>query len=220
MSKHTVAVIDYGLGNLFSIKHMCNHIGLDVTITSCVDEIMDADALILPGVGAYGDAMLALEENGLKDVIFDFVKTGKPMLGICLGMQLLFDKSLEFGERQGLGLIPGIVRKFENPKYGGQILKVPQVCWNKVYQPDQGNWNSDLLENIPNGEYFYFVHSYYVEADKAILCNSVYGDITFCSGVNYENIYGVQFHPERSGEAGVQFYKNFMTLISKEKGVA
>ena len=196
-------IIDYGAGNLFSVRNALNYIGCENQISSDKKDIINADRLILPGVGAFGDAMDKLRNSGLIDVIKQEAVT-KPFLGICLGMQLLFEESYEFGKHEGLGLIPGTVKLME-PEGD---LAIPQMGWNAL------DFNSPcpLLKNVAEGSYVYFVHSY------AAVCHDSYvssytdygGKVTalVCSG----NIYGAQFHPEKSGETGLNILKNFAEL--------
>ena len=227
-TKPTVAVIDYGLGNLFSIQKACEHVGIAAIITSDKEQIENADCMILPGVGAFGDAMLALNRLDLAEPIQKFALSDKPVFGICLGLQLLFSESDEFGIHQGLDIIKGKVRRLPNDQNAERPLKVPQVGWNRIYVSQNGQagkddagcpdtWCNTLLDGIENGAFMYFVHSFYVKplVDSHALTHTVYGDTRFCSGVQKGNIYGFQFHPERSGPTGLQIYKNLFTLINK-----
>lgn len=218
MNNYDVAIIDYGLGNLFSIKHACEYVGLSVQVTSLAQDILDAKSVILPGVGAFGDAMNALERHDLIQPIKDVAAKGTPLLGICLGQQILFTESEEFGHQKGLDLIPGTVQYLPVQQQNGRTLKVPQVGWNSIEQtspPDSENWEGTLLQGIPTGTPMYFVHSCYVVPEKTddILCVTRYGDVTFCSGSTRDNITAFQFHPERSGADGLQIYSNFLKQI-------
>lgn len=216
-----VAIIDYGLGNLYSVKHACTHVGLRARITSIPEEILQADAAILPGVGAFGDAMATLRRLDLVGVIRDFVAAGRPLLGICLGMQLLMSESEEFGPHKGLGIIQGAVARFANPRSGERRLKVPQIGWNGVYwgPPTRGDaagpWSDTLLQGLDDGEPMYFVHSYVVQpADPGThLSRSSYGDFEFCSSVQYRSVTACQFHPERSGPQGLRIYRNLADRV-------
>lgn len=218
-----IAVVDYGLGNLFSVERAFRYIGAEVKITSEAKDIKNADYLVLPGVGAFGDGMSGLRERGLIEPITEFVESGRPFLGICLGMQLLMISSEEFGEHQGLGLVEGRVVRL---KEGKERVKVPHVGWNSLMLPgfiahdkqneaDRSNlWNNTLLEGINPGMFVYFVHSYAVVPDdpQNILAETKYGDNTFCSVLRKRNIFACQFHPERSGKIGLNIYKQFLRL--------
>lgn len=216
-----IAIVDYGLGNLYSVKHACHHVGAQATITSVRDEILTADAAILPGVGAFGDAMATLHRLDLVEVIRDFVATGRPLLGVCLGLQLLMRESEEFGAHQGLGIIDGAVEKI--PQRGATPLKVPQIGWNGIYRsvsarPGVDPWSATMLDGVEDGEPMYFVHSYVVRpADPSMLLSrSSYGDFEFCSSVQFRNVTACQFHPERSGPRGLRIYRTLAERISKD----
>ena len=219
----TTAIVDYGLGNLFSVKHACEHVGLKASITSAARGILDADLVILPGVGAFGDAMAGLERQDLASPLRDVAASGKPLVGICLGLQLMMTESHEFGTHKGLGLFEGPVVRFEDPLGPAGMLKVPQVGWNRIYRPGErpDAWARTPLQGLEDGEYLYFVHSYYAQpADPAAgLTVTRYGHIEFFSGLRKDNVYAFQFHPERSGPRGLQIYRNLATLAatSKEK---
>jgi len=204
-----VSIIDFKVGNIFSVVQACNEIGLSVEVTSDYNTILSSDGVILPGVGAFGDAMLNLEEQNLIITIKDFVKTGKPFMGICLGLQLLFTHSEEFGDHKGLDIIKGSVKKFDNSKD-----KVPQIGWNKIYKSNN-DWKKTPLKSIINNEYMYFVHSYFVKPqDKSIiLTNTNYSELEYCSSIKKDNIFATQFHPEKSGEKGLEIYRNWSKLL-------
>ncbi len=207
MSKKKVSIIDCQLGNLFSVKHACDNVGLDSMITSQPEEIERSDGLILPGVGAFGEAMNNLDNLGLTESILKQHEKGIPLFGICLGLQLLFTKSEEFGERNGLGLIEGTVKKFE---FTTKKVKVPQIGWNKAIPVK--SWEGTPMATIRKEEYMYFVHSFYVEPANTedTLCETVYENKTYCSAV-YKNssIFATQFHPEKSGESGIEIYRSW-----------
>jgi len=218
MSDIDVAIIDYGLGNLFSIKHACEHVGMSVEITHDARRVLAARGVILPGVGAFGDAMNALRRLDLVVPIRDVADRGTPLLGICLGQQLLFTESEEFGCHKGLDLIPGTVRYFPVQQMAGRMLKVPQVGWNTIELPlsrGAAGWSGSLLEGVSPGADMYFVHSCHVvpENSNAVLSQTTYGDVIFCSGSMLGNITAFQFHPERSGVVGLQIYTNFARQI-------
>lgn len=211
-----VAIVDYGLGNLYSVKHACAHVGLDAKITSSKRDILEADAVILPGVGAFGDAMQSLHRLDLVSVLRDMAASPKPLVGICLGLQLLMTESYEFGRHQGLGIIEGPVVRFHDPMEGPRKLKVPQIGWNCIYKAVRNDkaeadpWRSSLLAGLADGEYMYFVHSFIVQPrdSSIVLSTSRYGHVEFCSSVRYRNIFACQFHPERSGGEGLKVYQN------------
>lgn len=201
-----IAIIDYGCGNLFSLTSSVNALGLDTCVTGDADTIRKADRIILPGVGAFEDAINKLRNSGLADVLIEEANKGKPILGICLGMQLLFDKSYEYGEHKGLSLIKGEICPFN-----GDIeksLKIPHMGWNKL----RFIKNSPIFKYITEGDYMYFVHSYYGKnCDESLLAVSEY-DVDVPAVVNYNNIYGMQFHPEKSGEKGLLLLKAFSEI--------
>ena len=199
-------IIDYGMGNLRSAEKAVEAAGGHPVITSDPDAVRSAQRLILPGVGAFGEAMENLRRTGLDRAISDAAGSGKPLLGLCLGLQLLFTHSEEFGSHEGLDLIPGKVLKLDCPG-----LRVPHVGWNQI----EGDSEDPLLRDIPAGSYFYFVHSYYVEPDRPedVLRWTGYGR-NFCSIARRGRIYGVQFHPEKSQEAGKRLIRNFLFMAA------
>ncbi len=199
-----IAVVDYNMGNLRSVQNAFLKIGEEVTIVSDPNEIQNYDKLILPGVGAFGDAMEHLKQNGMDEAIKTFATSGKPLLGICLGMQLLLESSDEFGTHEGLGLIPGMVRKFDTSKFNTP-LKVPHMGWNELFVKKQ----TTLFDGLEDEIYLYFVHSFHAICDeKYIIGESEYG-YPFASAINKENIYGFQPHPEKSHDNGLKILKNF-----------
>ncbi|MBR5542532.1 MAG: imidazole glycerol phosphate synthase subunit HisH [Oscillospiraceae bacterium] len=197
-----VAIVDYGVGNLFSLKASFGEIGADVTVTSDAEVIKSASHILLPGVGAFSDAAKKLYDSGLWDAVKDEVNRGKPILGICLGMQLLFEKSFEYGEHEGLGLIKGEIRPISEviPK----DLKIPHIGWNalSITRP------CDIFKNIKSGDCVYFVHSYYAKTDDAVVATAEYG-AALTAAVARGNIYGCQFHPEKSGKTGLAILSAF-----------
>lgn len=214
-----IAIVDYGLGNVFSILRALEHSGIPAKLTASKEDIVSAPGVILPGVGAFGDAMTTLNKLGLSSILKEVATNGKPLLGICLGLQLLMTESNEFGHHQGLGLIEGDVVKLNPDQDGVTAYKVPEVSWNKVNANQ--SWKGTILDGMNEGTYQYFVHSYYVRPKDSsrILSTTQYGSVEFCSSVQKGNICATQFHPERSGEAGLKIYKNFVNLISRESYV-
>ena len=201
-----IAIIDYGVGNLFSLTSSFAAIGAEVKVTNKKEDIESADRIILPGVGAFEDAAKKLRESGLVEVIKAQAAKGKPLMGICLGMQLLFDKSFEYGEHDGLGFIKGNVRPITDVIPSD--YKVPHIGWNAL----QFKKESPLFKYINNGDYVYFVHSFYAaDCDEAVTAVSEYGaELTAC--VEDKNIFGCQFHPEKSGEVGLNILRAFAEM--------
>lgn len=201
-----IRIIDYGVGNLFSLRSSLRAIGIDADYTGNPAEIRKADKLILPGVGAFRDAREALRSTGLDRVVREEAGKGKPLMGICLGMQMLFDRSYEYGEYEGLGLIPGEIVLMD-----GRIpkdLPIPHIGWNELMlkQP------SPLMKNTANGDYVYFVHSYYAETPaEYVIATTDYG-VEMTAAVQKDNVYGCQFHPEKSSEVGLSILKAFCEL--------
>jgi len=221
-----VAIIDYGMGNLFSVSQACEKAGLQSFITSVPQEISTAAAVILPGVGAFGDAMDTLVKLDLVSVIQDIAASPKPLVGICLGMQLMMTESNEFGNHRGLGIIEGEVVRLEESVEDARVMKIPQVGWNQIHATRSGlngkspnvsdeTWDVPLLKGIPDGEYMYFVHSFYSKPvdDAVVVSTTRYAGIEFCSSVRLDNLFACQFHPERSGLSGLQVYRNLSDII-------
>jgi len=203
-----VAIVDYALGNLYSIKHACERVGLESIITSSRDEILQADGVLLPGMGAYGEAMQTLHKLDLVTVLQDYAASGRPLIGICLGIQLLLTESYEFGNHKGLGIIEGAVIPLDHPHEGERELKIPQVGWNQLHA--SRSWDGTPLEDIPNNEYMYFVHSFVPKPQdvNVVLATTKYGGVEFCSSIQQKNIFACLFHTERSGVAGLRIYQN------------
>ena len=198
-----ITIIDYGLGNLTSVANALNQLSIPCRISNKREDIQSSSALILPGVGAAGEGMKNLKERKLDQTIIEQIATGKPLLGICLGMQLLFTLSNE-GKVGCLNVLKGKVRKFETD------LKVPQIGWNQV----KASSDSKLLRGVENDSYFYFVHSYCCDPDdKSVVTGTTEYGQSFCSVLEAKNVFGVQFHPEKSGDAGLQLLRNFRSLI-------
>ncbi|WP_320036248.1 imidazole glycerol phosphate synthase subunit HisH [Halarcobacter sp.] len=201
-----VGIIDYNMGNLASVYNACHLLDAKASFVKDPDELKKFDKIILPGVGAFGDAMENLNSTGMKEAIWEYSKSGKNMIGICLGMQLLFESSEEFGAHEGLGLIDGKVVKFDKSKMH-EDTKIPHMGWNTIKTKD----DHTLFEGLEN-PYLYFVHSYHaVTADKNVIGTTEYG-YEFVSAVHKENIYGFQPHPEKSHDNGLKILKNFMNL--------
>lgn len=209
--KKNVVILDYGIGNVKSIANALIEIGAEPALSSDEKVIMRADALILPGVGAFQKGMLNLIEANLVHVIQEYVATGKPFLGICLGMQMLLEESEEFGITKGLGLIPGKVKKLILP--AGSSDKLPHVSWNEIYEPQTGRWSNSLLELMEINTDVYFVHSFVAFPSNCenTLAVANYGNVDFCAAVKKDNVTGVQFHPEKSGKIGLKMLSNFLT---------
>ncbi len=220
MSDVQVAIVDHGLGNLFSVKHACAQVGLSASVTSSAREIEEADAIILPGVGAFGDAMAILRQLDLIEVLRAAAVSGAPLMGICLGMQLLMSESFEFGRHEGLGIIKGDVVRFENPAAASPRWKVPQVGWNRIFKKGRA-WEQTGLESVEDASCMYFVHSFYVRPVDARFIVSItrYGQVEFCSSLQRGNVFATQFHPERSGPRGLQIYRNFAAQVIRTKEV-
>jgi len=201
-----VAIVDYNMGNLASVYNACKLLDAKAEIISDPSKIKNFDRVILPGVGAFKDAMEHLNETGMKDAVKEFANTGKPMIGICLGMQLLFESSEEFGLSQGLGLIPGEVKAFDKSRMNMEDHKVPHMGWNRIFAKD-----SKLFEGLED-PYLYFVHSYHaITSEEYTIGKTIYG-YEFASAVNKDNIYGFQPHPEKSHDNGIKILDNFMKL--------
>ena len=208
-----IAVIDYGMGNLRSVQKSLEFVGAKVVVTHDPDLILNADSVVLPGVGSFKDCMSNLKELNLIDPIRKFIDGGKPFLGICLGLQVLFEESEEYGPVAGLGILPGKVVKFSrniSETKNGQLIKVPHMGWNKIKVKKK----EPLFENIDViAPYFYFVHSYYVvPKDKNMVATVTNYGIEFVSGIQYKNIYAFQFHPEKSQTMGLALLDRFSNL--------
>lgn len=217
-SAPVVAIVDYGSGNLFSIRQACLNGGLEPVVTASPEALFAADAVILPGVGAFGEAMAALRRLGLVGPLIDLVNSGKPLVGICLGMQLLMSESYEFGRHKGLGLVEGEVVRLEQ---GGRTesVKIPQVGWNRIHCPPETprrDWSDTLLEGVSEGEFMYFVHSFVARPfnPEAVLAVSRYAESQFCAALQVDNVTGFQFHPERSAEQGLEIYSNLRRRLT------
>ncbi len=212
VSNKKVVIIDYQLGNLFSVKQACDTVGMNAKISSDKNDVLNADALILPGVGAFIEAMNNLKKFELDIAIKEKVKVGIPLFGICLGQQLLFTESEEFGAGNGLDLISGVIKRFPE-KLEDKKIKVPHIAWNTIYSSTI-DWNDTALLSIDNNDFMYFIHSYYVKPanEACILTKTNYDGIEFCSSIIQKNIFATQYHPEKSADKGLSIYKNWAII--------
>lgn len=200
-----IAIIDYGAGNIQSVYKALRHIGADCVVTRDYNEIIGADGAVLPGVGAFGDCMENMESTGAKQAALDFIKTGKPFLGICLGLQLLFPESEENEGVNGLSVLNGKIKRIPS----GEGLKIPHMGWNNI----EILKHDGIFEGIENSPYVYFVHSYYLDADdKDIVSAQTEYGVKIDAAVSYKNVTATQFHPEKSGETGLRMLKNFVRM--------
>lgn len=208
-----VVIVDYGVGNLFNVQRALGSLGVHSSLSTDKKEILNAKRLLLPGVGAFEEGMRHLREQGLVDILKQFAASEKPMMGICLGMQLLMSSSEENGQHAGLDLIPGQVLRFQEP-LPKTPYKIPHIGWNSLRPGEGAFWDKSLLEGLEQEPFMYFVHSYFVKPQDPRLALAVtsYGRDVFCSVIRQKNIVGCQFHPERSGDQGLQILKNFIFL--------
>lgn len=202
-----IGIVDYNMGNLASVINAFAKMGVDATLESDPSKISQYDKLILPGVGAFADAMEHLNENGMDEAVIAYAHSGKPLLGICLGMQLLFESSQEFGATQGLGLIPGKVVAFDQTKFDHK-LKVPHIGWNELFVEKE----TPLFSGLKKDFYLYFVHSFHAECDEKYTIGKTHYGYEFVSAVQNKNVYGIQPHPEKSHENGLKIIENFAKL--------
>ncbi len=208
-----IAIIDYGIGNLRNVERAFQHVGAPVELTSDPDRVRAADGVVVPGVGAFGSCAIGLRSGGFEELVRATAASGRPLLGICVGMQLLFDDSEEMGQHTGLGLLPGRVLRFPEGGHDstGQRLKVPQIGWNQLWH----DGDDPLLRSVPAGSYAYFVHSYYCAAAEPsdVVATTDYG-IDYPSVVRRGNVWGAQFHPEKSHAVGLQILRNFAEIVT------
>ncbi|MEZ4767111.1 MAG: imidazole glycerol phosphate synthase subunit HisH [Caldilineales bacterium] len=208
-----IAIIDYGIGNLRNVERAFRHVGAAVQLTSDPEQVRAADGVVVPGVGAFGACAAGLQRAGFEDLVREIAADRRPLLGICVGMQLLFEESEEMGQHAGLGLLPGRVLRF--PEGGldntGQRLKVPQIGWNQLWHAG----DDPLLRGVPSGSYAYFVHSYYCAAAEPsdVVATTDYG-MDYPSVVRRGNVWGAQFHPEKSHAAGLRILSNFAAIVA------
>ena len=211
-----IVIIDYGVGNLRSVARAVEFCGAIPVLTNDIDEIRSAERLILPGVGAFASCIGALKECGLYAPLKQIMEHDleRPMLGICVGMQMLMDGSEEFGTTKGFGLIPGWVRSLPNTDVDGVNVKIPHIGWNRLEPPFEGAWADSPLNSVEPGSACYFVHSFAVvpEHKEHALANCTYGGKVFCAAVRKGNIFGMQFHPEKSGKLGLSILANFLQI--------
>jgi len=213
MSKNEIVIIDYGVGNLLSVQRGFEYFGAKVTLTADHEKILNADRVVLPGVGAFGNAMRSLETLGLVSIIREIANLQKPLLGICLGMQLFMDESAEFGKTQGLGLIPGFVIQVPVRSLTGEELKIPHIGWSELrMSSEKTGWEGSLLQDNQPGDAAYFVHSFMAlpSSPEYRLAHCIYSDYELPAVIGRNKITGCQFHPEKSGEVGLKILRRFM----------
>lgn len=218
MSKK-VTIIDYGVGNLLSVTRAFEHCGATVTLAHDATDIEQAEHLVLPGVGAFADGMQGLRERRLIEPIRHYATSGRPLMGICLGMQMLASVSEEFGEHEGLGLIPGRARAISRIAVDGSPLKTPHIGWSSLLRPAQADWTGTILANTEQASSVYLVHSYAVQPDDPthLLAHCVYGGHGIAAVIRRDAIYGCQFHPEKSGPVGLKIIDGFLKLRSADR---
>lgn len=211
-----VVIIDYESSNLFSVLQACKHVGLEAVISRNKKDIVGARGVILPGVGAFGDAMENLRRLDFIEPIKDVIQSGIPFMGVCLGMQLLFTESEEFGNSKGMDIINGSIRRFPKTESSGKRITVPQISWNRILEPHKNVWKNSPLSTLDNGEFMYFVHSFYAvpQNNEDVLAETEYQGITYCSAVRSKNVFAAQFHPEKSAAKGLLIYKNWANALA------
>lgn len=210
-----VTIVDYGIGNIFSVTRAFQRCGADVLLTDKPEDILAASSLVLPGVGAFSNGMSGLRERDLVDPLRIYAASGKPLLGICLGMQMLFSGSTEFGEQIGLNIIEGRIIPIEPKGIEGLPLKVPHIGWSELISPKNGpGWGSSILKNLDSGAHCYFVHSFtaFPDDERHRLADTYYGNSQISAVVAKDNVYGCQFHPEKSGSVGLKIIDGFLKI--------
>lgn len=214
MSNADVTILDYGLGNLFSITNAFKYLGARVQIASRNENLNNATRVVIPGVGAFSDGMHEMKRRGFVESLHHVMQKKRPILGICLGMQMLLSMSEEFGEHEGLGIIPGKVVAIPGKTTDGKLLKIPHIGWARVFPRDQEGWSGPLTQSIRPGTSFYFVHSYVArpEDEDQLIGYCEYGGHQLTAIISRENVFGVQFHPEKSAGAGLRLLKNFLSI--------
>lgn len=213
MSRCDVAVIDYGMGNLLSVRRGLEHCGAVVNVTADPEVILAAPRVVLPGVGAFADGMAELNRSGLDTVVREVAERGTPLLGICLGMQMLLDASQEFGATKGLGLIPGEVVAVPLMGSDGRAQKIPHIGWNALVLPEgHESWEGSLLQDVKVGEAVYFVHSFMASPTNPShrIADCLYGGVAVSAAIARDNVAGCQFHPEKSGDVGLKVLRRFL----------
>lgn len=211
---NSVTILDYGIGNILSVSRGFEAIGAKVILASNIEGIYDAERLILPGVGAFAKGIEQLKKNNFDEAIIDVANHGKPLLGICLGMQFLMDSSKEFGNTNGLGLIPGKVIQIPSQDIAGESLIVPHIGWNALESSFNNSWDNTLLANTPLKSNVYFVHSFFSKPNdnNHLLAHCIYGGNDLSAVISKDNVMGCQFHPEKSGEIGLNILKTFLSI--------
>ncbi len=206
-----VAIVDLDVGNLFSVKQAFLSLGTNAFFTRSHDEIMKADFVVLPGVGAFARSMENMKKWELDKSLLEYSASKKPLMGVCLGLQLLFESSEEFGDSEGLGLLKGKVKKLPSLNSMGEKILIPQIAWNNAIPVSIDSWKQSPMKSATAETYFYFVHSFFVDpSENIILSTTNYSNFSYCSSIMKNNIFAVQFHPEKSGESGIEIYKNWI----------
>lgn len=216
MSRREITIIDYGIGNLLSVRRGFEHNNASVLVTGDPEQILNSERVVLPGVGAFANGMNELIKRDFVSMLSEVASKGTPILGICLGMQFLLDKSEEFGNTNGLGLIPGTVQAIPSMAQDGQELKIPHIGWSNIIKPLQQStsWSGGILEDINESDALYFVHSFMAQPDNPnhLLAGCLYGGNFIPAVIQSENIIGCQFHPEKSGKVGLEILNKFLSL--------
>tara|TARA_B100000029_G_scaffold516260_1_gene628237 strand:- start:2589 stop:3224 length:636 start_codon:yes stop_codon:yes gene_type:complete len=207
-----IVIIDYGMGNVRSVLRGVEKVGYKAKVSCREEDILKADKVIFPGVGAFGDGMRELQSRELDEIIPDFVKSGRQLLAICVGMQLLFDVSEEHGFHKGLGLLPGKIVRIPDAEDGSIVRKIPHIGWNVIMPGERHNWRGTILDNIQTGESCYFVHSFMAMVGnyQHLLAHCIYEGVSITAAVSHENLTGLQFHPEKSGVVGLSILNEFL----------
>jgi len=214
MNRNDVTVIDYGVGNMLSVQRGLEMSGATVTVTSDPEVLLKSRRIILPGVGAFANAMNALQERGLVEVINEIASNNIPLLGICLGMQMLLDESEEFGTTKGLGLIPGRVIPIPNLTQLGEVQKIPHIGWNSLKPVEKTTWDNPIHKYTHPGEFVYFVHSFMAEpsSKEHLIADCNYGGHSIAATIGYKKVFGCQYHPEKSGRTGLNILRSFLLI--------